>query len=109
MEIIKYPKLQVRRKKTKINRDISRVITRLHVPENSRTPKIINRVVNLNESEAEKLMERIHFEFFDRHRDITRVLKEHFDAVAENIPRGEELSETKKNAHWRLFYDGILG
>ena len=93
---IKYPKPQVRRKKTKFNRDISRVITRLHVPENSRTPKIINRVVNLNENEAEKLMERIHFEFFDRHRDITRVLKEHFDAVAEYIPQGEELSETKK-------------
>jgi len=45
METIKYPKLQVRRKKTKFNRDVSRVITRLHVPENSRTPKIINRVV----------------------------------------------------------------
>jgi len=96
MEIIKSSKLQVRRKKTKINRDISRVITRLHVPENSRTPKVINRVLSLNENEAEKLMERIHFEFFDRHRDITRVLKEHFDAVAEYIPQVEELSETKK-------------
>jgi len=96
MEIIKDPKPQVRRKKTKINRDISRVITRLHVPENSRTPKIINRVVNLNENEAEKLMGRIHFEFFDRHRDITRVLKNHFDEVAEYIPKGEDLSETKK-------------
>ncbi len=96
MEIPKYPKLLVKRKKTKINRDISRVITRLHVPENSRTPRIINRVLNLKENEAEDLMERIHFEFFDRHRNITRVLKNHFDAVAEYIPRGKELSETKK-------------
>jgi len=96
MEITKYPKLQVRRKKTKFNRDISRVITRLYVPENSRTPKIINRVLNLNESDAEKLMDRIHFEFFDRHRDITRVLKNYFDEVAEYVPQGEELSETKK-------------
>ncbi|MDP1614986.1 MAG: glycoside hydrolase family 130 protein [Methylococcales bacterium] len=96
MEIIKPPKPQVRTKKTKINRDISRVITRLHVPENSRTPRIINRVLSLNENEAQKLMERIHFEFFDRHRDIMRVLKNHFDAVAEYIPRDEELSETKK-------------
>ena len=86
MEIIKSPKVQVRTKKTKINRDISRVITHLHVPENSRTPKIIKRVISLNENEAKKLMERIHFEFFDRHRDITRVLKNHFDAVAEYIP-----------------------
>jgi predicted GH43/DUF377 family glycosyl hydrolase len=96
MEIIKYPKPQVRRKKTKFNRDVSRVITRLHVPENSRTPKIINRVVNLNENEAEKLMKSIHFEFFDRHRDITQVLKKHFDEVAEYIPQDKELSETKK-------------
>ena len=76
---IKYSKPQVRRKKTKINRDISRVITRLHVPENSRTPKIINRVLSLNENEAEKLIERITFEFFDRHRDITCVFKNNFD------------------------------
>jgi len=96
MEITKYPKLQVRRKKTKINRDISRVITRLYVPENSRTPKIINRVLNLNERDAEKLMDRIHFEFFDRHRDIARVLKNYFDEVAEYVPQGEDLSETKK-------------
>ena len=109
MEIPKYPKLLVKRKKTKINRDISRVITRLHVPENSRTPRIINRVLNLKENEAEVLMERIHFEFFDRHRNITRVLKNHFDAVAEYISRGKELERNKKNANWRLFYYGILG
>ncbi len=96
METIKYPKLQVRRKKTKFNRDISRVITRLHVPENSRTPKIINRVVSLNETEAEELMESIHFEFFDRHRDITNVLINHFERVTEYFPQSEALSETKK-------------
>ncbi len=96
MDSKKYSKPQVRRKKTKINRDVSRVITRLHVPENSRTPKIINRVLSLNENEAEELMKRIHFEFFDRHRDITHALKNHYDAVAEYIPRDEELSETKK-------------
>ena len=96
MDAKKDRKPQVRRKKTKINRDISRVITRLYVPENSRTPKIIKRILSLNENEAKELMERIHFEFFDRHRDITRMLKKHYDAVAEYIPRGEKLSETKK-------------
>lgn len=96
MDVKKHSKLQVRRKKTKINRDISRVITRLHVPENSRTPKVIKRVLSLNENEAKELMERIHFEFFDRHRDITRVLKNHFNEVAEYIPKDLVLSETKK-------------
>ena len=96
METINYPKLQVKRKKSKINRDISRVITRLHVPENSRIPKIINRILSLGEDEAKELMEKIKFEFFDRHRDFTRVLRNHYNAVAEYIPPGEELSETKK-------------
>ncbi len=69
-------------------RDISRVITRVHFPEDrSRIPKIIDRVLSLTENEAKKLMEKINFDFFDRHKDITRVLKHHFDEVSEYIYR----------------------
>ena len=49
-------KPKVKRKKTKILRDTSRVITRFHVPDNNtRIPKIINRVLCLAENEAEEL------------------------------------------------------
>jgi predicted GH43/DUF377 family glycosyl hydrolase len=90
-------KLKVNRIKTKILRDTSRVITRFHIPaKNTRILKIINRVLSLTENEAKKLMEKILFEFSDRHKNITRTLEHHFDKVAEYIPNGKQISETKK-------------
>ncbi|MFC1587250.1 glycoside hydrolase family 130 protein [Planctomycetota bacterium] len=90
-------KPKVKRKKTKILRDNSRVITRLHVPDGiARIPKIIDRVLRLAENEAEALMEKIYFEFSDRHKNIRRVLERHGNEVAEYIPKGKQISETKK-------------
>lgn len=104
----KQSKLQVRRKKTKILRDTSRVITRIHFPEEiSRIPKIIDRVLSLTENKAEKLMEKIDLDFFDRHKDIRQVLGRHFDQVSEYLPHIESLSETKKlliGAYFTLEY-----
>jgi len=89
--------LNVKRLKTKIFRDTSRVITRFHLTDNNtRIPKIINRVLCLTESEVEALMEKILFEFSDRHKNIRRVLKRHFNEVAEYIPKDQQISETKK-------------
>lgn len=108
MEIIKYPKLHVKRKKTKIQRDTSRVITRTHFPEEiSRIPKIIDRVLSLTENQAVELLEKINLDFFDRHKDIRRVLKQHFDEASEYLSHTEPLSETKKmliGAYFTLEY-----
>ena len=50
-------KLRVKRRKQKIVRDTSRVITRLHIPDDiSRVAKIIHRVINLPSKEAEELL-----------------------------------------------------
>lgn len=87
----------VKRKKTKIHRDASRVITRLYIPhDKSRILKIITRVINLSESSSEILMAKIFIDFFGRHKDIRRVLLRHFDEVASNIPDSHSISETKK-------------
>ena len=108
MEVKKYRKPQVRRKKTKIQRDTSRVITRTHFPEERfRIPKIIDRVLNLTENEAAELMEKINLDFFDRHKDIKRVLEHHFDEVSEYLSHTEPLSEIKKmliGAYFTLEY-----
>ena len=65
-------------------RDTSRVITRVHFPEDrSRIPKIIDRVLSLTENEAKELMEKVNLDFFDRHKDIRRVLERHFDEVSD--------------------------
>ena len=94
----KYIKPQVKRKKTKILRDPSRVITRLHIPDDSssRVPKIIDRVARLSEKAAQELVERIHLGFFDRHKDIKRVLERHFYKATEYVTLAKPLSETKK-------------
>ena len=61
-----------------------------------RIPKIIDRILNLTENEAGELMEKINLDFFDRHKDIRRVLERHFDQVSDYLPHTEPLSETKK-------------
>lgn len=87
----------IKRKKTKISRDASRVITRPHIPHgDSRVSKIIARVLNLTESSAEALMAKILLDFIDRHKDIRRVLLRHFDEVADKVPGNILISETKK-------------
>ncbi|KAA3659396.1 MAG: glycosidase, partial [Calditrichaeota bacterium] len=89
--------LKVKRLKTKVLRDTSRVITRFHIPaDNSRIPKIINRVLHLTDNEAKEMLEKVFFEFSDRHKNIKRVLERHFDEVAEHIPMGIQRSETIK-------------
>lgn len=101
-------KLKIKRKKTKILRDTSRVITRLHVPhDKTRIPKIVNRVLHLTESDAGDLIEKILHEFSDRHKNIRQVLERHCNDVAEYIPESEQISETKKlliGAHFTMEY-----
>jgi len=90
-------KPKVKRKKTKILRDTSRVITRFHIPgNNNRISKIINRVLNLTDNEVEGLIEKVLFDFSDRHKNIRRVLERHYSEVAEYIPNGKQISEIKK-------------
>jgi hypothetical protein len=60
-----YPKkpqnLKVKRKAKKIVGDVSRVITRLHLPDKRyRIPKIIRRIVDLPDTAAEDLLSQRH-------------------------------------------------
>ena len=89
-------KPKVKRKKTKILRDASRVITRYHIPTMDRVPKIIDRVLSLNETEAEELLEKTLFDFSDRHKNLEQVLERHCNAVTEFIPKDTSISDTKK-------------
>ncbi len=86
----------VNRKKTKILRDTSRVITRHHFPTAERIPKIIERVVGLRENEAEELLEKTLLDFSDRHKNIKQVLARHYNEATEYIPEDSRISTTKK-------------
>ena len=86
----------VKRRKTKIERDTSRVIARANIPEMSRIRKIIDRVLGLSQDQAENLLHEIIFNFTDRHKDIELQFENNFNKVLEFMPTKEAISHTKK-------------
>jgi len=97
MQAKKHQRLNVERKAYKIVGDTSRVITRLHLPnERYRIPKIIQRIMSLPDTEAEDLLAQIMLDFSERHKDIRRVFERHLNEVNDYVPRDAVLSETKR-------------
>jgi predicted GH43/DUF377 family glycosyl hydrolase len=97
MNITKYPKPKVKRKKKRILRDNSRIIIRPHIPDGvHRIPKIIKRILNLPETTAETLLSEIMLDFSERHRDIRHFFELNLNKVKEYIPSKTVLSETKR-------------
>jgi len=87
----------VKRKRTKIERDNSRVICRAHIPGNLLyIGKIIERVVKLSEDTAKHLLDNVYADFYDRHKDIEKQFNKHFNKVLEYVPPNTKLSKTKK-------------
>ena len=87
----------VKRKRIKIVRDTSRVITRLLLPEDrTRVSRIIDRVLSLTEQEAGDLMDQIKLNFFSRHEDVERTLESNYEKALEFAPHPESLSEIRK-------------
>jgi len=97
MDANKYLNPKVKRKKKKLLKDASRVITRLHLPDGAyRITKIIQRIVALPDTTAEDLLAQIMLDFSERHRDIKRVFGLHLNKVKDYVPRDTVLSETTR-------------
>jgi predicted GH43/DUF377 family glycosyl hydrolase len=91
------PHLRIKRKRVKLNGDYSRVVTRFYAPEDTiRIPKIINRVLELPDAEAESLLDRLMLDFSERHKDIRRIFERNMEKVRKYIPDAGYISETKK-------------
>jgi len=89
--------LKVKRKKKKIQGDPSRVITRLHIPGGAhRIRKIIHRITDLPDMDAEKLLEEIMLDFSERHKDIRTVFEKHLNAVKDYVPPDAMLSDVQR-------------
>jgi len=87
----------IKRKRTRIERDTSRVITRTHIPDNIlRVNKIIERVMNLSESRAKELLMEVLNNFSDRHKSIEQQLIKNFDKVLGYLPPNAKISSTKE-------------
>ncbi len=91
------PKLKVKRKAIKIVGDTSRVITRLHLPDDRyRIPKIIERIMSLPNTAAENLIAQVMIDFSGRHEDIGHVFERHLNAVKKYLPRDIKLSDVQR-------------
>jgi predicted GH43/DUF377 family glycosyl hydrolase len=91
------PVPQARRKPIVINANIGRVITRPYIPPTEeRICNIINRVLDMDEDEANKLFETILHNFSHRHRYFRETLQRNFNRVANYVPDGNKLSEQRQ-------------
>ena len=98
MQARKIQRLKVKRKAIKIIGDTSRVITRLHLPdERYRVKKIIQRIINISGTAAETLMAQIMVDFAGRHEDIKHIFELHLNVVKDYLPSETTLSEVQKS------------
>jgi predicted GH43/DUF377 family glycosyl hydrolase len=87
----------IKRYPEKILGDSSRVITRFLSPDDpERISRIIQRVLNLPDGQAEGLLAQVLLDFSDRHKDIGAVFAHHLDKVKNYIAGDVVLSDTKK-------------
>jgi predicted GH43/DUF377 family glycosyl hydrolase len=98
MQIKKQQRLKVKRKANKIVGDTSRVITRLHLPDDDgRIAKIIQRILRLPETAAQTLIARIMHDFSGRHEDLEHIFECHLNEVKGYLPREAVLSKVQRN------------
>jgi len=87
----------VRRRRKRIERDPTRVITRLHLPHRAvRILRIIKRVMRMPEQEAAALLARVYAEFSERHRTIDDVFRRHFKVVSRLMMPEDQVSDVKQ-------------
>jgi len=83
----------VRRRRTFVNAESSRVITRPYVPgDKQRIKGVINRVAGLGDDEVQHLLEGIFHDFAGRHRYFEETLQSHFQQIAEPLVGSISLS-----------------
>ena len=98
MQAKKHQRLKVERKANKILGDTSRVITRLHLPDDGyRISKIIQRIMSLSETAAKKLITQIMIDFSGRHEDIEHIFERHLNEVKGYLPRDEILNDVQRS------------
>ncbi|MCF7973548.1 MAG: glycoside hydrolase family 130 protein [Phycisphaerae bacterium] len=93
----KHPSLNVKRNENKIIGDPSRVITCLHMPgERGRVHRIIQRILNLPDMAAQKLLSQTMTSFSGRHKNLGHVFERHLNEVKGHIPRDVKLSHVQR-------------
>ncbi|MEX0886559.1 MAG: glycoside hydrolase family 130 protein [Phycisphaeraceae bacterium] len=90
-------KVKVVRRPERFVSDDRRVITRFFATGGEDHQRaIVQRVVDLDEAEVERLVERTRADFGKRHRDIEAAFRLHYESVRGYAPSGGKLSEARR-------------
>ena len=94
---MKRTSVTVKRKHFRFLADKTRVITRPFLPGGpDRFRRIVDRVAQLPDADATRLLDGVMRDFSDRHRNIEDVFRDNFREISERLGDGESLSEDKK-------------
>lgn len=94
-ELVRKP--LVKRNRTKLFRDSSRVITRAHIPGNvDRIPVLINRILKMNKKEAEVQLHNVFLNFSNRHKNIEDIFNRNYNKVSHYVTGNVKVSRTKE-------------
>lgn len=89
--------IQVIRRPERFNSDDKRVIARYFpLGGEDRILRVIERVMALDEAEAEAEVSRVIESFSRRHRNIRAMFERHFNAIVRHIDRPDAVSETRR-------------
>jgi hypothetical protein len=88
----------VRRRRWRLNPDPRQVICRHHIPDGGppRIRSLIERCLARPDPESREILRQVTLDFSDRHRDLLRILEQHFNLVACYLPPGVELNDTRR-------------
>jgi len=88
---------QARRKPIVLNANIGRVITRPYIPPTEeRIRNIIQRVLNLDKDQTNKLLEAVLHDFSHRHRYFRETLERNFARVVCHVPDSSKLTQQQQ-------------
>lgn len=95
--------IEVRRSTHRIRPDPGRVLTKLFIPGQegviegeSRAGSVIDRILKLDDGQADAALAEVMAAFADRHADLVATLTDHFELVAHRIDYPAELSPTRR-------------
>ena len=87
----------MRRRRTVLSAENSRVITRLYFPgDGPRLERMLERIAQLSDDDVERLLETIFREFSERHRYFREALEKNFERVAAHSPKSRSLSPERR-------------
>lgn len=90
--------LKVEKSVNKFTPNSSRVIVKTHLPGGiEHIERLINRILNLSESQIEKELEKVMLKFDARHKNFEEYLKFNYDKIKRFIPKNVQLSDIRKN------------